>query len=111
MYTESEFMDMSLSSRLDKLQNEITKLVDWTSVSHNLNKYLKYILYSQLSLFLISISFSLTFHLHLTWYQFVWRKLIASGNVVRFRNFAFGFLSEEWTIVLLIRERIFVGNS
>lgn len=28
MYTESEFMDMSLSSRLDKLSNEITKLVD-----------------------------------------------------------------------------------
>lgn len=27
MYTESEFMDMSLSSRLDKLQNEISKLV------------------------------------------------------------------------------------
>lgn len=28
MYTESEFMDMSLSSRLDKLQNEISKMVD-----------------------------------------------------------------------------------
>lgn len=29
MYTETEFMDMSLSSRLDKLNNEILKLVDW----------------------------------------------------------------------------------
>ena len=28
MYTESEFMDMSLSSRLDKLQSEINKMVD-----------------------------------------------------------------------------------
>jgi len=28
MYTESEFMDMSLASRLDKLNSEITKLVD-----------------------------------------------------------------------------------
>lgn len=28
MYTESEFMDMSLSSRLDKLQSEISKMVD-----------------------------------------------------------------------------------
>ncbi len=28
MYTESEFMDMSLSSRLDKLQQEITKMID-----------------------------------------------------------------------------------
>ena len=28
MYTESEFMDMSLSSRLDKLHSEIYKMVD-----------------------------------------------------------------------------------
>jgi ATP synthase F1 delta subunit len=28
MYTESEFMDMSLSSRLDKLANEIQKMAD-----------------------------------------------------------------------------------
>lgn len=28
MYTESEFMDMSLSSRIDKLNNEIQKLID-----------------------------------------------------------------------------------
>jgi F0F1-type ATP synthase delta subunit len=28
MYTESEFMDMSLQSRLDKLNSEIVKLVD-----------------------------------------------------------------------------------
>jgi F-type H+-transporting ATPase subunit O len=28
MYTESEFMDMSLSSRLDKLNQEINKMVD-----------------------------------------------------------------------------------
>lgn len=28
MYTESEFMDMSLSSRVDRLQQEITKMVD-----------------------------------------------------------------------------------
>ena len=45
MYTESEFMDMSLASRLDKLQSEISKLVDWndffSQLSHNLNKYLK----------------------------------------------------------------------
>lgn len=29
MYTESEFMDMSLSSRLDRLNNEIQKMIDW----------------------------------------------------------------------------------
>jgi len=28
MYTETEFMDMSLSSRLDKLRGDIHKLVD-----------------------------------------------------------------------------------
>lgn len=28
MYTESEFMDMSLSSRVDKLHHEILKMVD-----------------------------------------------------------------------------------
>jgi len=28
MYTETEFMDMSLNSRLDKLRNEITRLID-----------------------------------------------------------------------------------
>lgn len=28
MYTESEFMDMSLSSRLDRLNNEIQKMID-----------------------------------------------------------------------------------
>jgi F0F1-type ATP synthase delta subunit len=28
MYTESEFMDMSLSSRLDRLNQEVTKLID-----------------------------------------------------------------------------------
>jgi ATP synthase F1 delta subunit len=28
MYTESEFMDMSLSSRLDKLNQEVNKLID-----------------------------------------------------------------------------------
>lgn len=29
MYTETEFMDMSLSSRLDKLKSEVFKLADW----------------------------------------------------------------------------------
>ena len=29
MYTETEFMDMSLSSRLDKLKSEVQKLVEW----------------------------------------------------------------------------------
>lgn len=29
MYTETEFMDMSLSSRLDKLKSEVSKLVEW----------------------------------------------------------------------------------
>jgi hypothetical protein len=29
MYTESEFMDMSLTSRIDKLNLEILKMVDW----------------------------------------------------------------------------------
>lgn len=29
MYTESEFMDMSVSSRLDRLNQEIQKMVDW----------------------------------------------------------------------------------
>lgn len=28
MYTESEFMDMSLSSRLDRLNQEVNKLID-----------------------------------------------------------------------------------
>lgn len=28
MYTETEFMDMSLASRLDKLKSEVQKLVD-----------------------------------------------------------------------------------
>lgn len=28
MYTETEFMDMSLSSRIDKLKNEVTKMID-----------------------------------------------------------------------------------
>jgi len=28
MYTETEFMDMSLSSRLDKLKTEVSKLVE-----------------------------------------------------------------------------------
>ena len=28
MYTESEFMDMSLSSRFDKLNQEVNKLID-----------------------------------------------------------------------------------
>jgi F0F1-type ATP synthase delta subunit len=28
MYTETEFMDMSLASRLDKLRVEITRLID-----------------------------------------------------------------------------------
>lgn len=28
MYTESEFMDMSLASRLDRLGQEISKMVD-----------------------------------------------------------------------------------
>jgi len=28
MYTETEFMDMSLSSRLDKLKSEVSKLVE-----------------------------------------------------------------------------------
>jgi F-type H+-transporting ATPase subunit O len=28
MYTESEFMDMSLSSRLDRLNQEVSKLID-----------------------------------------------------------------------------------
>jgi len=28
MYTETEFMDMSLSSRLDRLKNEVEKLVN-----------------------------------------------------------------------------------
>lgn len=29
MYTESEFMDMSLASRLDKLNSEVQKILDW----------------------------------------------------------------------------------
>jgi hypothetical protein len=29
MYTESEFMDMSLQSRVDRLAQEIQKVVDW----------------------------------------------------------------------------------
>lgn len=29
MYTETEFMDMSLASRLDRLKSEVHKLVDW----------------------------------------------------------------------------------
>lgn len=28
MYTETEFMDMSLASRLDRLRSEVQKLVD-----------------------------------------------------------------------------------
>ena len=32
MYTESEFMDMSLSSRLDRLNVEIQKLKDWVAL-------------------------------------------------------------------------------
>jgi F0F1-type ATP synthase delta subunit len=28
MYTETEFMDMSLSSRIDKLRSEVTKLIE-----------------------------------------------------------------------------------
>ena len=28
MYTETEFMDMSLSSRIEKLRNEVTRLID-----------------------------------------------------------------------------------
>ena len=32
MYTESEFMDMSLSSRLDKLNQEINKMIDWRAI-------------------------------------------------------------------------------
>jgi len=28
MYTESEFMDMSLASRVEKLRQDITKMVD-----------------------------------------------------------------------------------
>jgi len=28
MYTETEFMDMSLASRMDRLRSDITKLVD-----------------------------------------------------------------------------------
>ena len=30
MYTETEFMDMSLTSRFDKLEQEIHKMVDWS---------------------------------------------------------------------------------
>lgn len=30
MYTETEFMDMSLSSRLDKLRSEVYKMVEWS---------------------------------------------------------------------------------
>jgi hypothetical protein len=56
MYTESEFMDMSLSSRLDKLNQEINKMVDWRlrisescfEISHNLNIH-KY--YTNLSIY------------------------------------------------------------
>jgi F-type H+-transporting ATPase subunit delta len=33
MYTETEFMDMSLASRLDKLKSEVSKFVEW---DHNL---------------------------------------------------------------------------
>ena len=37
MYTESEFMDMSLSSRVDRLSQEIQKMVDWSPfVLHNI---------------------------------------------------------------------------
>jgi hypothetical protein len=41
MYTETEFMDMSLSSRLDKLKSEVSKLVEWQSMlfSQNLFKF------------------------------------------------------------------------
>ena len=42
MYTETEFMDMSLASRLDKLKSEVSKLVEWQSISisQNLFKFL-----------------------------------------------------------------------
>lgn len=36
MYTESEFMDMSVSSRLDKLNNEISRLIDWETLLDSL---------------------------------------------------------------------------
>jgi hypothetical protein len=37
MYTESEFMDMSLLSRVDRLSQEIQKMVDWSAfVLHNI---------------------------------------------------------------------------
>jgi hypothetical protein len=29
MYTETEFMDMSLSSRIEKLKTEVSKLIEW----------------------------------------------------------------------------------
>ena len=29
MYTETEFMDMSLASRLDKMKAEVNKFVEW----------------------------------------------------------------------------------
>jgi hypothetical protein len=32
MYTETEFMDMSLVSRIDKLKSEVSKLVEWGSI-------------------------------------------------------------------------------
>jgi len=28
MYTETEFMDMSLASRLDKVKSEVTKMIE-----------------------------------------------------------------------------------
>ena len=34
LYTESEFMDMSISSRLDKLNQEVGKLIDWVRIAH-----------------------------------------------------------------------------
>ena len=35
MYTETEFMDMSLASRLEKLKSEVNKFVEWSRLFIN----------------------------------------------------------------------------
>lgn len=34
MYTETEFMDMSLQSRLDKLRSEVMRMIEWKSTAN-----------------------------------------------------------------------------
>jgi len=43
MYTETEFMDMSLVSRIEKLKSEITKLSEWLNFSSMVILSLKYL--------------------------------------------------------------------